>query len=690
VRLCPNAFVAGATFLASASICAADEVGAAATGAPGNSAMLLVAAVAAIAAGVAVYLGRRLGHARVESTRLRADLEAATIETRRLLSESAERDAVLDAIPLPIWWRDPDARLIGCNIAYAEAIDEEGRGLAKRAAQTGIAMTESHYVVSGGARHLLEFTETPIAGPDGRVAGIARDVSALEEIQSDLASHIAAHGDVLESLGTAISIFGPDQRLKFFNSAYAHLWNIEPAVLRGEPTIGEVLELLRERRTLPEYVDFPAFKREQERLFVSLIERQENLIHLPDGRTLRQMVSPHPFGGLLYLHEDVTDRLVLERSYNTLIEVQRATLNNLYEGVAVFSGDGRLQIWNPTLNEMWHIDDDFGESQPHFADVVEQTRHLFPPAENWPERKEKLILSITEPRARSGRLERTDGVVLDFACMPLPDGGCLVSYVDVTDSVQVQRALEKRNLALEMADQIKTEFIGNVSYELRTPLNSIAGFSDILSQKLFGDLNARQMEVVGDIITASGDLRERIDEILDLATIEAGYLTLELEEVEVARILEGARDMVAAQIESGRLSLEIDCPADIGAIIADRARLVQAIRNILWTAVAFDTMPGRIKLSASRQDDRVSIEIANWNTAEPASAFDEHALPFGHGDPYMRRSSTSIGLNLSKSLVELHGGELVFESDSEDVTGATAWLPVSGPLPKGKFWETNQ
>ena len=374
----------------------------------------------------------------------------------------------------------------------------------------GIELSETHHIVHEGRLIFLEFTEAPLAEPNDCV-GHAVHVPALEHVQSELSSHISAHGEVLKSLATAIAIFGPDRRLKFFNVVFVQLRCIKPDSLRNEPLINEMLELLRERRVLPEYVDFPAFKQEQDRLFVSVLERQEELMHLPDGRTLRRAELPHHFGGLLFFFEDVTDRLAMKRSYNTLIEVQRETIKNLHEGVAIFAQDGRLCFWNPTLSEMWTLEREFLEAETHVSNIIEATREFFLDTDDWQDRKRRLVLQITEGSARNGRLDRLDQSVLDYACVPLPDGGCFVSYVDVTNTVGVQRALEERNIALEMADQVKTELIANLSYELRTPLNTIARFTDLLDSELLGTLNPRQREYVSGIVTASRQLTELAD-----------------------------------------------------------------------------------------------------------------------------------------------------------------------------------
>lgn len=614
----------------------------------------------------------------------------------RTKAKEAERlRAILDVLPLPVWWRGRGRGLEGFNQAYSRAldsdpetvlregrelgagvIDEDGKGLAGRALKTNMPQSESHYVVSGGTRRLLEFTETPL-GED--VAGYAADVTALEEVQSDLAQHIAAHAEVLESLATAIAIFGPDRRLKFFNTAFLTLWRVEAEPLRGEPTIGELMEYLRERRVLPEYVDFPAVKQEQEGLFTSLIETAEELIHLPDDRTLRRMVTPHPMGGLLYIFEDVTDRLSLERSYNTLIEVQQESLNHLYEGVAVFGADGRLRLWNPTLIPMWGLGEEFLVGEPHIGDVLERTNEYFPPVENWPARKEQLILRVTEPQSEAGRLERIDGSVLDYACVPLPDGGCFLSYIDVSDSVRVQRALEERTIALETADRVKTEFISNVSYELRTPLNAIAGFSDILGAELFGPLNERQREYVASITEASKQLMALIDDILDLATIEAGYMALDLVAVDVGEILESVRDTAWRRLEGEPAPIEIDCPDDIGELVVDDARIRQALVNLVCN-VTSEAPGGRpVALSARRVEKDILVTVGG--PANPSTSGDEPEFYVpGRGDRFVRRSDTGLGLALTRSLIELHGGEISLDSRAIQGVHAVCRLPVGGPV----------
>ncbi len=613
-------------------------------------------------------------------------------QIRSLYAASHRLESVLASLPFPIWWRLADLTPDGGNPAHArvfgtdtETADPAGsakgfrfaeRRLAERAQRTAVAQCESHSTVVDGARRLFEITEMPTA--DAKLlVGYAIDMTSVEEGQAALAAHIDAHADVLESLGAAIAIFGPDRRLRFFNSAFAQLWRIDRALLEERPTMGALLELLREHGRLPEIVDFPAYKREQDRRFTTVIEPVEELVHLPSGETLRSTVSPHPGGSLLFVYEDVTDRLALERSFNTLNAVQRETLNNLHEAVSVFGSDGRLRLWNPAWQSMWKIDPAMAGSSPHIANLIDKTRGFYRiEATAWNTMRNRLVPQVTSPSRLSGRFERTDGTVLDYAVVPLPDGGCLVTYIDVTDSLRVQRALEERNVALENADKLKSQFIANVSYELRTPLNAIVGFSELLADSASGPLNRRQRSFVDSVLQASAQLIALINDILDLATIEAGYLELHPRPVDLFGLLQGLAEMLESRAAAQRIDLVFDCPKTVGEIDADPTRLRQAVFNLLSNALKFTPPGGTVTLSVHRGSTDIRIEIADTGSGIPPEDLARVFRSFERGDPSARESGAGLGLSLTKSLVELHGGSVTLQSTPGSGTRAICILPL--------------
>ncbi|MDP6342292.1 MAG: PAS-domain containing protein, partial [Alphaproteobacteria bacterium] len=557
-------------------------------------------------------------------------------------------------------------------------IPGQGRAMAAAAAEIGELKCESRHFVVGGQRRALEVNELP-GLPDGGVLGFVRDVTHVEESQDELERHIEAHAEVLNNLSTAIAIFGPDKRMSYHNSAYAKLWQLDEDWLSGRPLHGEILDELRENRRIPEQTDFPAYKQEFIRLYTDLLATQEDVIYPPDGRVLRQVISPHPFGGLLFLTEDITDSLVLERSYNTLIAVQRETLDNLYEGVAVYGGDGRLRLFNSAFATIWQLDERLLETEPHVSEIIDSARDLFAEHETWNELRELLISQATGRDTLSGRMERPDERIIDFAGVALPDGNMLFTYIDVTDSANVERALLERYEALETADRLKSEFLANVSYELRTPLNVIIGFAEVLANEYFGTLNDRQKEYTGDILNSSHQLLDLINAILDLASIEAGQLELEPAVFDVRTMLENVISLGRERAQKQQLHLSIDCPVDFGTIEGDERRLKQVLYNLLSNSLKYSDRRGEITVGVSDEGDEVGLYVAD-NGIGIAEADQQLVFEkFRRGSLTERQHSVGLGLSLVKSFIELHGGRVVMDSQVGEGTRVTCHLPRQQP-----------
>ena len=605
---------------------------------------------------------------------------------------------VYDALPFPIWLRGADLNLTRCNHAYAKTLDlspedvlrdqgeltsatarsGSGRALAANALTTGQAQTERRHVIIAGKRQLLEITEAPYDIRDGvkGVFGFAINVTAEEDKDVELQRHAASQREVLEHLGSAIAIYGPDTRLEFYNRAYLRLWQSEEAFLDSKPTFGEVIEDSRARRVAPDQSDFPRYKRERLALFTSLLEPREDLMHLPDGTTLRILVSPHPMGGLIFVHEDVTDKLALESSYNTLIAVQRETLDNLAEGIAVFGSDGKLGLFNPAVASIWQLPMEYLASSPHIADLLEKVRPLLDHDMEWEAFKTEAVSYTLDRNPRKWRLTLGNDKILECVAGPLPDGAVLNSYLDVTDSVKVEQALRASNMALTAADRLKSEFVANVSYQLRTPLNTIMGFSEILTNQYFGTLNDRQMEYTRTIMDASKKLLLLINDVLDLATIEAGRMALDRESTNVAALMNAAKQMTAEWVRQQSLDIIIDCPSDIGTFDVDVQRMKQVLFNLISNAIKYTPAGGRITMQARRTEEWIAITVADTGIGIPAEDIDRVFGKFERANDQARQAGAGLGLSLVKSFVELHGGRIEIASTPDKGTRVTFFIPI--------------
>lgn len=617
-------------------------------------------------------------------------------DTQRRMEEFK---AVLDTFPFPVWKRGSDLSLLVCNNAYAKALDltpddvirdqvelmsqtargGSGRTLAANALSEHKSTQERRHVVIAGKRRLLEITELPFKGPPGCKAvlfGLAIDVTAEEDKDTELQRHLAAQHEVLEHLGSAIAIYGPEMRLEFYNRAYQRLWEAEEAFLDGKPTLGEILEDLRARRRAPEQADFQRYKKERVSLFTSLLEPREDLMHLPDGTTLRILAVPHPFGGIMFVHEDVTDKLALESSYNTLIAVQRETLDNLAEGIAVFGPDGKLGLFNPAFANIWKLPPDYLNGNPHIADLMEHLKPLFNYGDNWSDFKNEMVEYTLDRGTRKGRIERTDHAMIEYINIPLPDGAVLASYLDVTDSVKVEQALRASNAALATADRLKSEFVANVSYQLRTPLNTIMGFAEILTNQYFGAMNERQLEYARTIMDASKKLLLLINDVLDLATIEAGRMSLNRQMVNVADLLNTTKQMSVEWARQQSLEMVIDCPSDIGSFDVDEHRMKQALFNLISNSIKYTPSGGRITLEARRKDQWIVIGVSDSGIGIPEDDRERVFGKFERANSQARQTGAGLGLSLVKSFIELHGGRIEIESHVNKGTRISCYLPI--------------
>ena len=627
-----------------------------------------------------VHTGRRLRLQRPEQGGARRLWLDDVSETMALVDES--RAAVrgfmelLDRLPMPIWCRDENLAITYGNQAFHRLVDlppgeaprsgrdinSAARALAARAQKLGMVQSESQQQVVGGKRRLFDFNEAPL--PTGALIGFALDQTALEDTHSELARHIAAHDDVLQSLGTAIVIFGPDKRVKFFNAAYRDLFEMDPQFLQSEPTIDEVLDSLRERRQITEQADFRNYKQEFARHIMSIIAPFEELMHTPKGRTFRMVATPHPMGGVILTYEDVTDKLAMEASYNTLIEVQRETIDHLYEGIAVYGSDGRLKLHNSAFTRMWSLTEDEIANQPHVSKVVDLVAKFFAGRKDWPSVRERIVSEVAERELRNLRIERGDRKVIDVAAIPLPDGGRLYKYTDVTDSINMERALRERNEALMAADRLKSEFIANVSYEFRTPLNAIIGYAELLSRQYFGALNEKQQEYSHGILDAAQALLLLISDVIDVAAIEAGYIKLDLKPIDVKDMLEASERLFQQRARMRSVALSLDTASELGEIVGDQQRLKQALSNLLSNALSAAPYGGTVTLRAKRQPLQLALAVeVSSGPAGEASAIESSTIPaeIGGSAGSGRDVTSGLGIALVRTLVELHGGRVETE-----------------------------
>lgn len=622
-----------------------------------------------------------------ELTGVRRELAEQTHRQRKAIEEAEMLHGFFATLPWPVWIRHADGKLGFANAAYARATEAAepdeaiARGLEllgrndREAISATVARGEPFHArlpaVISGNRRIFDVNAAPIC--DG-TAAVAIDVTENADLRGAVKRMAEAHHRTLDELPTAVAIFDNERRLTFCNQSYRHLWNLDPAFLDGKPTDSAVLDRLRAARKLPEDEDFRLWKNRLHEAYRSL-EAREHTWHLPDGRTLRVVTTPNTEGGVIYLIDDVTERLDLARRYDTLHNVQRETLDNLAESIAVFASDGRLGLFNPAFAKTWRLSPEQLDQHPHIEAIQRACVPLCDDPTAW-DAMRAAVTGIENRDSIALRITRKDGTVLDCATTPLPDGATLIAFEDVTDSFNVERALRERNDALEAADRIKVNFVHHVSYELRSPLTTIIGFAHFLNDPATGALNAKQSEYVGYITASTNALLAIINDILDLASIDAGAMTLDLGPVDAHATIEAAAAGVEDRRVRNHIDLRLDIPADIGTFVADERRVVQVLYNLLANAASFSPPGGAIDVKARRTDRAVVFSVADEGPGIPMDArdkvfdrFESRANGTGHRGP-------GLGLTLVRSFVELHGGRVAIEPPQGKGTIVTCEFPL--------------
>jgi len=615
-------------------------------------------------------------------------------EGRQLADAFDALTGLIEAAPLPMWYRAPDLKLAMVNSAYVGAVegrdaaDVVGRGLelvegsgrggplagAAAARDAGRPHQQLLPATIDGARRMLQLHDVPL--PAGGVAGFAIDVEDLEQARTREKRFADAQRAMLDRLSAAVAQFGPDRALVFCNQPFRRLFAMRSEWLSDRPEFDRIIERMREANRVPEVRDFPSWKAERRDWFVPRAEAVEEHWHLPGGQHIRVVAQPLPDGGLLLIFEDRTEQVQLASARDTLLRVRTATFDNLFEALGVFAADGRLQLWNNRFRALWGFEEEFLSSHPRvdaFADAAAQRLSAPSRAALIPE---YVRAATVQRQQRGGRVAFADGRHFEFAAVPLPDGNALFTMLDITDSRRAEQALRDRADALEAADRVKTNFVANMSYELRTPLTSISGFAEMLDGGYAGKLPPQADSYVDAILESVQRLSHLIDDVLDLTRGDDADAQLKRIDVDLAQVTRAAADAIGPAARRRQLDFAVEIARSTGRVTGDPRRLRESVEHLLRHAVETTPQGGRILLHADGTGTRARVIVSDngpgMNAAAIAHAFDRFAEP-----EIKATGERALGLELplARQFVEAHGGTVSLVSEPGQGTLVTVELP---------------
>ncbi|SMQ85568.1 PAS fold [Devosia lucknowensis] len=604
---------------------------------------------------------------------------------------------ILARLNKPAFLRDEDDRLVFANAAYLGLARTLGRpapdatppelldattlaGHLKTCRASADPVSRSLDFAAHGKYELVEF---PVPGGRAGYLRVQGETARPAAAPETAANHI---GGIIDALATPIAIFNARRELTQFNAAYANLWNLDAKFLTPGLDERAILDKLRTEGMLPNQVDYLTWRTKHLESYARKAPHEADPWHLPDGRSIKVISAPAgPAGGVIYVFEDMTERLELESTNKAFTNVLRETIMALNEAVAVFGTNGRLTLSNPQLSKLWKLPMNELGSNPHIDQLAEVSGRAIPEdgATIWRDLK-RTIVDLNPTRTdRTGRINRSDGRLVDYAITRLPDGQTMMTFLDVTESASYSKVLKERNDALVAADHLKDAFVENVSYELRSPLTNIIGFADFLADAEGDSLNPRQREYLDYIRASSVTLAVLIDNILDLASVDAGIAELNPEPQDVAGLVEKARAGLTASLHdlSGEPpNLIIDIEPDLPIFVADGTRMVQVLYNLLSNAARFSPPGGDIRLVASHRGDRMLFVIEDEGpgiTDEMKSAILTRLdTPAAGG----RQRGAGLGLSIVRTFVNMHGGTISAEKREPKGSRIIVNLPLDSAM----------
>jgi len=353
---------------------------------------------------------------------------------------------ILEALPMPVWARSADNNMAWANKAFlslrdfaslddavaADAILQPSEfELAARTLKSGEPVNSRASMIVKGETRVFSFGLVPAA--ERGVAGFANDITENARRESKLRLACDALDDMIDHFPFAVAVLDGERRLASCNRAYAQMWDIPKPWLDSHPSYGEILDRLRDKRRLPEQRNFPEWKAAQMAAFEPAGRRGEEFWHLPNGRSIRIVIHSHLMGGVFILFEDITERLKMESSLNLLTQVQKATLDTLDEGIAIFGTDGRLVMHNVPFARMWKLSESELDGQPHFAEIANLCTGRIGHDGIWGIVSAGVNSATPECFGEWSKTRRADGRVISLSLSRLPNGTTVVAFTDITD-----------------------------------------------------------------------------------------------------------------------------------------------------------------------------------------------------------------------------------------------------------------
>ena len=539
---------------------------------------------------------------------------------------------------------------------------------------------------NGGVRHLA-VSGVPIFDGMGRFQGYrgtGRDLTKETLAEERAAAAQTRLIDAIESIPESFMLLDREDRLVLCNSRYRELHaRIAHVLVPGTP----FAEICRASA----YAELPANAKGREEEWVADRLRRHNAAHFDVeerqiGDRWFQVSEQHTRdGGTVVVQSEITTVKRREQELADKTALLRAAFDHMEQGLLLLDARLCLKTWNERWVEMMEVPAELVRAGMPMEDLLRLAASRGElGAGDAEEAVRRRLEQIRRGDLTMAEVYRANGRVVEIRRSPMPDGGTLCTYADITERKRVESDLRRAKDEAELASRSKTEFLANMSHELRTPLNAIIGFSDILMGQIFGPLgDTRYSDYARDIRDSGLHLLNLINDVLDVSKVEFGKVELIEETVDIVAVVESCARLMRDRADTAGIRLVQELPAGLPQLQGDSRRLKQILLNLLSNAVKFTPSGGRVTIRASyHAQDGFRLVVEDTGIGIAKADLEKAMRPFGQIDSRLARKyqGTGLGLPLARSMAELHGGKLELESAPSQGTTATIWLPAGRVL----------